>query len=345
MFQSIRDNGLEEFDVSLLHRTFVANWKLASYISPDSFVHLLDRLLFVTNFLYETFYTTRSSFVGWFTYLHSPATPTKLFPDKKHELTPYFVLFYIDVINKILYGGKDTISWLQRSDIKESYLPILAMKLVMMLCTIFLDAPECSKVLMNLLSDHRKWFPNKFLSNLQRGRKSQDLILTPEMVAEAFSSIEDSLVIVYSGDVRPNIHAPCAIFVDLRNSREEIMSLLFQRKAILSAQNPSSNDGCGSIPEMTCANTLADANLIVNQVGACRGELRMKCKDLKKIYKLLKGEMPAVLNVSALWFFIVYRVCFKLCCRLIISFVFSLLLLDFNLIKYAINKKLKEIVN
>ncbi|GJU72079.1 UvrD-like helicase, ATP-binding domain, P-loop containing nucleoside triphosphate hydrolase, partial [Tanacetum coccineum] len=292
--QSLRDDELEEFDVSVLHRTFEANWRLGGYISLDSFVHLLDRLLFVNNFLSETFYTTRSSFVGWLTYLHSPATPTKLFPDKKHEFSPFLILFYVDVVNKILYGGKDTITWLQRSDIKETYLPILATKLVMMLCSIFLDASECSKVLLNLLSDHRRWFPNKFLSNLLRGKKGQDLILNPEMVAEAFSSIEDPLVIVYSGDARPDIHAPCAIFVDLRNSREEIMSLLFQRKTTLSVENPAEGDACGSIPETTCANTSAEAN--PNPVGGCRGELRMKCKDLTKIYKFLKGKMPITLK-------------------------------------------------
>ncbi|GJR53532.1 hypothetical protein Tco_1404053 [Tanacetum coccineum] len=44
--------------------------------------------------------------------------------------------------------------------------------------------------------------------------KGQDLDLNPKMVAEAFSSIEDPIVIVYSRDVRPDIHAPCAIFVD-----------------------------------------------------------------------------------------------------------------------------------
>nr|GEW67078.1 UvrD-like helicase, ATP-binding domain, P-loop containing nucleoside triphosphate hydrolase [Tanacetum cinerariifolium] len=219
---------------------------------------------------------------------------TKLFPDKKHEFSPFLILFYVDVVNKILYVGKDTITWLQRSDIKENYLPILAVKLVMMLCSIFLDASECSKVLLNLLSDHRRWFPNKFMSNLLRGKKGQDLILNPEMVAEAFSSIEDPLVVVYYGDARPDIHAPCAIFVDLRNSREEIMSLLFQRKTTLSVENPVEGDACGLIPEITCANMSAEAYL--NPVGKCRGELRMKCKDLTKIYKFLKGKMPITLK-------------------------------------------------
>ncbi|PWA46871.1 recBCD enzyme subunit RecB, P-loop containing nucleoside triphosphate hydrolase [Artemisia annua] len=189
--------------------------------------------------------------------------------DLSVKLLDEIILHYVDMKGDFTY---QTIGWVM---------------------TICLDVSECSKVLMNMLSDHRKWFPNKFLSNLQRGRKGQELILTPEMVAQAFSCVEDPLVIVYSGDVRPNIHAPGAIFVDLRNSREEIMSLLFQ-----TVENPLNDDVCGSIPEMTCGNTSEDANLIVNPVGACRGELRMKCKDLKKIYKRLKGEMLAVLNIE-----------------------------------------------
>ncbi|GJR23596.1 UvrD-like helicase, ATP-binding domain, P-loop containing nucleoside triphosphate hydrolase [Tanacetum coccineum] len=216
---NLRDDGLENFDVSLLHRTFEANWKFAGYISPDSFVHLLDRLLFVDNFLSETFYNTRSSFVGWLTYVHSPTTPTILFPDKKQESSPLDILFYV-------------------------------------------HAPDISKVLINLLSDHKHLLPNKFVSNLLRGREGQTLILNPEMVGEAFSSIDDPLVIVCSRDARPNIHAPCAIFVELTNSREEIMN----------------------------------ANLIVNPVDGCRRELRMKWKDLKRMSKKIKVKIPPTLK-------------------------------------------------
>ncbi|GJV96341.1 hypothetical protein Tco_1547918, partial [Tanacetum coccineum] len=139
------------------------------------------------------------------------------------------------------------------------------MKFITLLCIIFLKEQEVSKVLSGLPSDHRHLLPNKFVSNLLRGREGQNLILNPEIVAEAFSSIDDPLVILCSGD----------------------------RKTTLSFQNPSNDDGCGSIPEIACANnTLADANLIVNPVDGCRRELRMKWKDLKRMSKFLNGNIP-----------------------------------------------------
>ncbi|GJY60372.1 hypothetical protein Tco_0461029 [Tanacetum coccineum] len=254
--------------------TIKDNWRLAS------FVHLLDRLLFVHSWFCQTFYTTKSSFVGWFTYLHSPATTTKWSPNYKslhHQAN-----FCVQLVHKVLYNREDTISWLQRSDIKHSYyLPILAMKLVMLLCLIFLEQSDCSQVLLNLLSGSRSiayMLPKRFVSSLLRRRKGCRLNLNPEVVAEAFISIDDSLLVVCSEDERPKIHAPCAIFVNLRNSREEVMSVLFQTKSTLCAQNPWNDNGCGTIAEVTCSNTLGDANRNENTVDGCRGELQIERK-------------------------------------------------------------------
>nr|GEU81130.1 UvrD-like helicase, ATP-binding domain, P-loop containing nucleoside triphosphate hydrolase [Tanacetum cinerariifolium] len=51
--------------------------------------------------------------------------------------------------------------------------------------------------LLEELARHRHLLPNKFVSDLLRGRDGQTLILNPEMVADAFSSIDDPLVIVF----------------------------------------------------------------------------------------------------------------------------------------------------
>ncbi|PWA47562.1 uvrD-like Helicase, ATP-binding domain, P-loop containing nucleoside triphosphate hydrolase [Artemisia annua] len=281
--------------------TFTANWRLAGYISPESFLHLLDRNLFLNSCLCQTFYTTKSSFVGWFTYFHSLVTPTMVRPNQK--LPPSLVKFYVQIVHKVLYNMEDTISWLQKSDIKHSYyLPILAMKLVMMLCLIFLEDSDGSQVLLNLLlnllSGYRtaaNLLPKLFLCNLLSVRKGQRLNLNAEVVAEAFFSIEDPLVIVCSEDGRPKIHVPCAIFVDLRNSREEVMNVLFQRKSTLCVGNPSKNDGCGTIAEVTCSNTLADANWNVNPVD--EGELQMKRKALKEISEFINGRIGNFLRI------------------------------------------------
>ncbi|GKC19590.1 UvrD-like helicase, ATP-binding domain, P-loop containing nucleoside triphosphate hydrolase [Tanacetum coccineum] len=285
--------------VNALSDTFTANRRLAGYISPESFLHLLDRNLFVNSWLCQTFYTTKSSFVGWFTFLHSPATPTILRPDQK--LSPSLVNFYVQIVHKLLYNMEGSISSLQKSDIKHSYyLPILAVKLVMMLCLIFLQDSDCSQVLLDLLLNllsgtTAHLLPKTFRCNLLKGRKGRRLNLNAEVVADAFFSIDDPLVIVCSEDGRPKIHAPFAIFVDLRNSKEDVMNVLFQRKTTLCVGNPSKNDGCGTLTEVTCSNTLVDANSNVNLVD--EGELQMKRNALKEISEFINGRIGNFLGI------------------------------------------------
>ncbi|GKE30209.1 hypothetical protein Tco_1445593, partial [Tanacetum coccineum] len=220
-----------------------------------------------------------------------------------------------------MFPSQDTTSWLRRSDIDLSYyLPILASRLVMILSLICLQASDCSKVLLDLLSNGYKvacLLPERLVSNLLRRRKGRCLNLTPWVVAEAFSSIEDPLLIVCSGDASPKIYAPSAIFVDLRKSKEEIMSVLFSRKTTLSIQNPSKND-CGTIDEATCYRTL-HSNLCVDPVdGRSKRVMRMnrrvlneliylindsKNESLREISEFFNGpykESPNILSVKSL---------------------------------------------
>ncbi|PWA60761.1 uvrD-like Helicase, ATP-binding domain, P-loop containing nucleoside triphosphate hydrolase [Artemisia annua] len=279
LVEKFRDGGLKELDVHLafahaLNDTFTANWRLAGFISPDSFLHLLDRLLFVNSLLSQTFYTTKSSFVGWFTYHHSPTTPSKLMPDPK--ISPELKNFYVQIAQEILFNGQDAMSWIQRSDINlHYYLPILASRLIMILSLICLEESDCSKALLDLLLNGYNiacLLPDKLVSNLLRRRKGQCLNLTPWVVAEAFSSIEDPLLIVCSGDVSPKIHAPCAIFVDLWKSKEEIKSILF-----------SKDDDCGTIDEATCYRTLHSNLCNVDPVDGDKRVRRFNCQVLKEL--------------------------------------------------------------
>ncbi|PWA91973.1 uvrD-like Helicase, ATP-binding domain, P-loop containing nucleoside triphosphate hydrolase [Artemisia annua] len=251
-----------------LSDTFTANRRLSGHMSPDSFVHLLDRLISSNLWSCQTFYTTKSSFVGWCTYRHSPSTPIKQIPNQKFP--PTVANFYVKIVQKILNNREDTISWLQRSS-RSSYLPILVLRLIMMLSLVCLHLPDCSRVLLDLLcggNNIAHLLPNKFASDLLSRRKGRRLNLNPEVVAEAFINIEDPLPILCSGDASPKIHAPCAIYVDLRKSFGEIMQALFLRKTTLGVQNPSTNDDCGMIDEATCSSTLPDANLNVDPVDS-----------------------------------------------------------------------------
>ncbi|GJW79162.1 UvrD-like helicase, ATP-binding domain, P-loop containing nucleoside triphosphate hydrolase, partial [Tanacetum coccineum] len=226
----LRDVGFREDLVLLefmlaLKDALRAGWSEFGNISPDSFVRLFDCLLFVASWLCQSFYTAKSSFAGWFTHLHSTATPTKLSP--KPEILKRIISTFVEIVQKILYERKRTFLWCRlSSDDRSFYYKLLALKLVMMLALVLLEEPDDSK------------------SSKEKKRS----FLNPEVVAEAFMSVKDPLVIACRGDLIPNIHAPCAIFVDLNKSKEEIMRVLFLRKNTHSV-NSSHNVDVGTILE------------------------------------------------------------------------------------------------
>ncbi|GJX16357.1 hypothetical protein Tco_0217189 [Tanacetum coccineum] len=175
------------------------------------------------------------------------------------------------------------------------YHKILALKLVMMLALIVLEESDYSKELLGLLtggSNIADLLPRKFVSNLLRRRKDRSLNLDPKVVAEAFMSVKDPLVIVCRGDLSPKIHAACAIFVDLNKSKEEIMRVLFPRKITLSVSTSHNIE----------PPTQANANFNVNPVNECKGELQMKQKVLKEISEFIttkKGILPCIFSMES----------------------------------------------
>ena len=75
------------------------------------------------------------------------------------------------------------------------------------------------------------------------------------------------------------------------------MGVLSQKTTTLCVQNPSKNDGCGTIHEVTCSNTLADGNQNVNPVDGCKGELQMKRKALKEIFESINGKLGNFVSI------------------------------------------------
>ncbi|KAK9063834.1 hypothetical protein SSX86_017706 [Deinandra increscens subsp. villosa] len=266
MYGDFKDVFVAQALHNALEDTLRANWIRAGYISPHSFVYLLESFLFMASFSSKIFFTTKSSFVRWFTHIHSASTYLTF----KQISTDNAIHFIVGTIQHILYNKSDTVSWIQSSNIIVSYYqPLLSLKLIMILCLICLQAPDYSQVLLDLLSGRNNiayLLPKKFVCDLLRIRNDGYLNLMPHVVAEAFMGIDDSLLIVCSGDMSPCIHAPSAMFVDLRKSKKEIMRVLFPRKNILSVEKPSNNDDIGTIVEAPSSNTLTDENLSVNHV-------------------------------------------------------------------------------
>ncbi|GJZ24287.1 hypothetical protein Tco_0561746, partial [Tanacetum coccineum] len=87
-----------------------------------------------------------------------------------------------------------------------------------------------AEFLLDLLSGRNNiscLLPKKFVGDILRKKEDKKLNLNIEVVAEALLSINDPLVIVSSSNVTPKIAATCALFVDLRKSEDEILSISF----------------------------------------------------------------------------------------------------------------------
>ncbi|XP_076908652.1 uncharacterized protein LOC143565610 [Bidens hawaiensis] len=271
--------------LSALEDTFRANWRIANYMSPHSFVYLLESLYFITSFYSRIFFTTKSSFVGWFTHVHSITIYSA-----SQQIVSNATHFIVRLIQQILYNKSDTKSWIQSSGITFSnYHRLLSLKLVMMLALICLQVSDCSQVLLDLLFGNNNvayLLPREFVTCLLKRRKGRYLNMHPEVVAEAFMSVNDSLLIVCTGNANPRIHAPGALFVDLRKSKEEIMGVLFPRKTV-----PSNDDDTVVIPEAQSLSTSLDDNLNVNPV-----ELQFNWKVLEEISKAINEKRDVTLN-------------------------------------------------
>ncbi|GJZ68000.1 hypothetical protein Tco_0631240 [Tanacetum coccineum] len=214
--------------------------------------------------------------------------------DTKEDLTYWtigrviMICFVVATIQEILDNREDTISWIQRSKIDSSYYPLLVLKLATLLSIICLKVDH-AEFLLDLLSGRNNiscFLPKKFVGDLLRKREDKKLNLDIEVVAESFLSINDPLVIVSSANATPKIAATCALFVDLRKSKDEIVSILFPRKHKHIVHIHS-----GAIPEVLSLNTLADANMNMNSV-----ELQMNWKVLDKISEAMNGKKGVALS-------------------------------------------------
>ncbi|PWA59878.1 uvrD-like Helicase, ATP-binding domain, P-loop containing nucleoside triphosphate hydrolase [Artemisia annua] len=286
--EKFRDRGLRDVFVAralqhALEHSFGTN---SSFLSLHSFGYLLDRLLLMQSFSSRKSYTTRSCFVGSFTHIQSASTLSA-------GQSSLNLSVIIKRIEDILSSSEFGILMIQRSKIDASYYPLLVLKMVMILSLICLKLPEYSHCLLRYLSGYGNYayfLPKKFVSGLFRKRKNEELNLDPEVVAEAFSSIDDPLLIISSEDGSPKINAPCAIFVDLRKSKEEIMSVLFPRTNTHNASTSSSTVNAGAIPEGSSSKTLPDTVMNINRV-----ELRMNWKVIEEISEAInekKGVAP-----------------------------------------------------
>ncbi|GJX55830.1 UvrD-like helicase, ATP-binding domain, P-loop containing nucleoside triphosphate hydrolase [Tanacetum coccineum] len=244
----------------------------------------------VSEHIFEILLTTKSSFVEWISYL--PSTDTT-FPALQQNVMPAELDILVQRIEDMLCNVKMTEAWIRGSKIIVSdYLPLVALRLVMMLSLIFLQVSDVSKVLLSLLTGEKSivhLLLKKLVAKLQR-RSGSCLNLNPEVVAEAFESVEDRLLIGYSEDRIPQIHPLCAISMDLKKSKQEIMSVLLPRKYTHIGQTSPNNVDAGATPKISSSNTLPEANM---------NEACGTASELETVVKLCSGNDARVVRDAA----------------------------------------------
>ncbi|GJR49994.1 hypothetical protein Tco_1400515 [Tanacetum coccineum] len=213
-------------------------------------------------------FTTKSFFVEWFSYL--PSTDTT-FPALQQNVMLAELDILVQRIEDRPYNVKTTEAWIRASKIIVSDdLPLVALRLVMILSLVCLQVSDNSEVLLSLLSGEKSivhLLPKKLVAKLQRRRSGSCLNLNPEVVAEAFESVDDPLLTGYSDDRIPPIHAPCAIFTS------------------------SNSVDAGTTTKISSSNTLPEVNVNMNRV-----ELPVNWKVLEEISEAMNGNKGVALN-------------------------------------------------
>ncbi|KAL6997678.1 hypothetical protein U1Q18_007804 [Sarracenia purpurea var. burkii] len=215
-----------------LKDTYNANWRVYDYISPNCFLHLVERLLMMASCFRGFFFTTKSSFVEWLVCEKFNANQNaNLATGGQFSMSGIFDSV-AKIIHQFLYNKDATVGWIKKLNISfDRYYPVLLLRLLVILCLLCVNRRKYFNILFDLQgrSDITMWLPREF-NDIIRIRKR----VTAKVVAEAFMKIENPLVIVMLGKNCSQFSCPDAIFVDLRASpsREDIMRVLFPTKNI-----------------------------------------------------------------------------------------------------------------
>ncbi|KAL4575589.1 hypothetical protein LXL04_022437 [Taraxacum kok-saghyz] len=114
-----------------------------------------------------------------------------------------------------------------------------------------------------------------------------ELNLVPDMVAEAFASIGDPLVIVSLENGSLRVHGPFAMYVDLKKSREEITSALF----------PNSGQKNKAVIAMTTAVLREDNHHVEEHRNGDHSVEKQSSKVNIQNVKIKKGSLSTLTSV------------------------------------------------
>ncbi|KAK4842428.1 hypothetical protein QYF36_021493 [Acer negundo] len=214
--------------------TYGVNWrKKHDYISPACFLYLIERLLIMLSCFQGYFLTTKSSFVDWLIHLDGKIDLTSFVKTDVRQSMGYVLEFVMHIAQQLLYNKEDTVGWIKKchENVKDCY-SLMILRLVVIVCLLHLNFGKCENPLFDLLGKKHiiNQLPQEFVDVLYRGRKYNGLNVNANLIAEAFKTIGNPLVIVSLGKNCSKFLCPDAIIIDMKVSRcGDILGTLFPK--------------------------------------------------------------------------------------------------------------------
>ncbi|XVF85500.1 hypothetical protein PTKIN_Ptkin17bG0122600 [Pterospermum kingtungense] len=211
-----------------LQDTYEANWR----ISPVCFLYLIERYLFLLSYSFEGyFFTTETTFVEWLIYQDGTPCSTSSSKATKQQSLENLLQFVIDMVHHFLYNPRQAKEWIKNSHLSEKkYHSLLVLRLVVIISLVHLNFGKGPDLLLNLLEEKnvKELLPREFYDTLH---KAHTLNIDLNVLAEAFKSIRNPLIIVSVAGHCPKFGCQDAIFVDMKVNpcKDEILRVLFPK--------------------------------------------------------------------------------------------------------------------
>ncbi|KAL3635023.1 hypothetical protein CASFOL_022077 [Castilleja foliolosa] len=270
-----------------LEETYNANWRgKIDYISPNCFFYLVERLLILVPHPQGFFFTTKSSFVEHLLCLQSDADPSSAFVKDDQFYPRKLVDFIFGVVHQCLYDNLGTLAWIKNSRINANYyFPVLMLRLIVILCSLCLNRYISFNVLFQTLDTPliRSQLPRGFCEALSRRNKNKN-VSNAAIIAAAFKSIGDPLLIVSLTGAYPKPVSPDAICVNLRlfSCKKEILNVFFPPVV----SNVPATESSSTVVPTIVTNQSATTDLS-SQYG--KGNVQMKWVLIREVLEALES--------------------------------------------------------
>ncbi|KAM7463332.1 hypothetical protein LguiA_031453 [Lonicera macranthoides] len=202
------------------------------FMSPNCFLYLVDRFLFLVSYNQECLFTTKSSFIEWLICQELETSPSaRSVAEMRSSVTGAYD-FLACIVNQLLVNKFNTMEWIKRSNLSLKYYTHLVLRLVVVICLLCLNSGKYFDVLQNLIgrTDISSQLPLDFFDFLQ-GREKLEFDFVVNVFGKALAKIGNPLVTV-SLENEQKFSCPEAISVSRNDiqSQESLLKKLFREE-------------------------------------------------------------------------------------------------------------------